>query len=273
MMLTISKTFKKVASVTLAATLLVTGVVVPKKLQKVDAASQIDTSKVSVNDGNASLDSFTAYDITGEITSDRSLVSVTCAVYKSLGKEAIQYGEWPYSNSEKKAQANGVKKLNLKDTKINSKLISFKYLDAGKYVLKVTATNKKGVVSEKQIPFGIKYDDKSYVLGVYSRAFAGEKISDADMAGYTRDIYVFGAREMVKEILTSDEFNAENRTNADFVDGAYYAAFGKLASENLFNLYISYLNNGSSRADVADRIVNTPGFTDVCARYNVRPNR
>ena len=79
-MITISKKFKKVASVSLAAALLVTGIAVPKKLQKVDAASAIDLSKVKIKSESIVLDSFTNYDITGEIKSDRSLVKVTCSV-------------------------------------------------------------------------------------------------------------------------------------------------------------------------------------------------
>ena len=273
-MITISKKFKKVASVSLAAALLVTGIAVPKKLQKVDAASAIDLSKVKIKSESIVLDSFTNYDITGEIKSDRSLVKVTCSVKDGKTGQTVQEGVWPYSSSEKKAQSNGTKKLNLKDTKINKKLISFKYLSGDKFTLKITAENKKGVVAEKTIAFAIKEDIKNYVVGVYNRAFANSvKVSDEDAAMMYSDIYVDGAKTALKYFFASDLFNTKNASNEDFVEGAYYAATGTLAPESVFRLYVNRLKSGSSRAEVAEMIINTPAVTNFCAACGVRPNR
>lgn len=52
-MMTISKNFKRFAGIALSAALLVTGVVVPKKLHSVDAASNIDLSEIAIGDGSA----------------------------------------------------------------------------------------------------------------------------------------------------------------------------------------------------------------------------
>ena len=100
-MMTISNKIKRVACAAMAAALLVTGVVVPKKLQDVNAASEIDISKVTLNGGSVNLDPFAEYDIAGEITSERSFTKVTCTITDSLGKTNLQTAEWPNGNTEK----------------------------------------------------------------------------------------------------------------------------------------------------------------------------
>ena len=272
-MMTISNKIKRVACAAMAAALLVTGVVVPKNLQDVNAASAIDISKVTLNGGSVNLDPFAEYDIAGEITSERSFTKVTCTITDSLGKTNLQTAEWPNGNTEKNAQKKGVKKLELKDTKINKKLISFKYLNAGKYILNVKAENKKGVVAEKKIPFGIKYNEASFVLAAHKRAFPGEEISDSVMAVQKAVVYVEGAKEFYKDLCVSQKFVEKYGSDRNYIDAISYTVLGKLLDEAMFQNLLSKLQKGTDRRTIVEMLFRYEEFTKDCNRYGVRPNR
>jgi len=224
-MMTISKNFKRFAGIALSAALLVTGVVVPKKLHSVDAASNIDLSEIAIGDGSAiSLESFTEYDITGKVRSERSLVSVDCAIVKadgSINDELGQAANWPSDDKEVKEQKAGVKKLNLKKTAMNNKL-SFKTLEEGKYKLIVRATDKKGFTASKTILFGIKCDAKSFTIRTYKAAF-NRDINDAEMEKWLAVLDEKGAAGLVKDMFKTDEL--VSLTNTTFLDRLYKATF------------------------------------------------
>lgn len=225
-MITISKNFKRFAGVVLSAALLVTGVVVPKKLQSVDAASNIDLSEIAIGDGSAvALDSYTEYDITGKVRSERSLVSVNCTITKDNGKsmgQVIQTAQWPADDKEAEEQKAGVKKLNLKKTVMNKNVISFKNLEDGKYKLLINAVDKKGFSISKTVLFAIKCDAKSFTMRTFKAAFERD-ITDREMIDWISVLYTKGAAGLVKEMFKTDELASVSNTT--FLTRLYNATF------------------------------------------------
>ena len=164
-MITISKTIKRAVCAVLATALLVTGVVMPKKVEAAGAdgvwidgfAGLISGIKLETK----------AYNLIGYATENNGINRIEVKVVRSGDSSVVQSGVWPATNDETKLKNKGTKVVNMKDTYINKKCILFGKLGAGSYRLVIDVYDKKNNHHRKVISFEMAYNVKSYVNNLY----------------------------------------------------------------------------------------------------------
>lgn len=77
--------------------------------------------------------------------------------------------------------------------------------------------------------------------------------------------------EVAQSFIFSDEFNARNTTNEEFVTILYKTFFGRDPEEEGFNYWVDQLKNGAmDRTTVANGFIFSQEWADTCASYGIR---
>ena len=77
--------------------------------------------------------------------------------------------------------------------------------------------------------------------------------------------------DVAKGFVLSQEFIAQNNSNAAFVNKMYKAFFDRAADEGGYNNWMNKLENGASREEVLAGFVKSQEFKDLCAVYGITP--
>lgn len=74
---------------------------------------------------------------------------------------------------------------------------------------------------------------------------------------------------LVKRFLNSEEFRNKQYTNEEYVERLYEIFLGRQSDPSGKAHWVSLLDSGASRLEIADRIGNSPEFKNVCIRYGM----
>ena len=240
-MITISKTIKKAACAVLTAALLVTGVVVPKKVEAA-GADGVWIEGFSGMNSNIKLQT-RGYNIIGNATASYNIKKIRVEVVRDLEDTAIQSGEWPATSDEKKLQSKGTKSVNMKNTYINSNKILFGKLGGGKYKLLIYVYDNKNNKYTKTIYFEMAHNVKSFVNNLYY-GMLGRAADDGGAAFWEKEARTYGAKHVIEAIYESAEF--QNRVgklnNTQFAKMMYYSLLGRAPERDGLNNLVNRMN-------------------------------
>jgi hypothetical protein len=100
--------------------------------------------------------------------------------------------------------------------------------------------------------------NETFVTSLYTNLLGRETTDEAGVDNWLNVLAAGGSRlDVVSGIATSQEAITLDQSNAQFIDGLYDSVLGRDVEEGGLNNWVSALINGTSRAEVAQDILNS----------------